>query len=185
MPVPRPPLVLDAMAELRLAADEGLVDLDHSRQSTGNSLPIIHHLADRMAKLPRGLLVHAQNARHHDRRNALGGGQHEEHRGDPGPEIQLRRVERRPRGDGELAAAFPLNALIQAGAHGCTSQRARIQAAAMWTEPIIAPDGVLEEEPRVSFGRHLLPDIADGLQFGDHGVASLRGGEPRRLADFS
>ncbi len=30
----------------------------------------------------------------------------------------------------------------------------------------------------LTFGRHLLPDIADGLQFGDHGVASLRG-EPK------
>ena len=57
-----PSLVLDAMAELRPAADEGVVDLDHTRQSTGKALPIIHHLADRMAKLPRGLLVHAQNA---------------------------------------------------------------------------------------------------------------------------
>lgn len=45
----------------------------------------------------------------------------------------------------------------------------------MWTEPIIAPDGVLEEEPRVAFGPHLLPNIADGLQFGDHGEASLQG----------
>jgi hypothetical protein len=43
------PLVLDTMAELRLAADEGLVDLDHSRQLTGNALSIIGHLADRMA----------------------------------------------------------------------------------------------------------------------------------------
>lgn len=148
------------------------------------SMPIIHHFAYGVAKLPRGLLVHPQNARHHDRRDSLGRRQHEEHRGDPGPEIQLCRVERRPRGYGELAAAFPLDALIQAAAHGCTAQRARTQAAAMWTEPIIAPDGVLEEEPRVTFGRHLLPDIADGLQFGDHGVASLRV-EPRRLADFS
>ena len=52
---------------------------------------------------------------------------------------------------------------------------AQTQAAAMWTEPIIAPDGVLEEEPRVAIGRHLLPNITDGLQLGDHIVASLRG----------
>ena len=102
---PSPAIVLDAMAELRLATDEGFVDLDHSRQSTGNALPIFHQLAGRMAKLPRGILVYTENARHQDRRNAFGGGQHEERRGDPDPDIQLRRVERRPRGYGEQAAA--------------------------------------------------------------------------------
>ena len=101
------------MAELRLTADEGLVDLDHSRQLSDNALPIVHHLADRMANLSRGLLVHAQNARHYDRRDALGGGQHKEHRGDPGPEIQLRCVEGRPRSDSELAPAFSLDALTR------------------------------------------------------------------------
>lgn len=52
----------------------------------------------------------------------------------------------------------------------------------MRTEAIIAPDGVLEEEPRVTFGRHLLADGAGGLQFGDHGVASLRGNPEDWLA---
>lgn len=172
MPVPRPRLFLTPWRNFGLPPTKAS---STSTTSTGNALPIIHHLADRVARLPRGLLVHAQKARHHDRRDAFGGGQHEEHCGDPDPEIQLRRVERRPRGDSELAAAFPLDALIQPGAHGCPAQRARTQAAAMWTEPIIAPDGVLEEEPRMTFGWHLLPDIADGLQFGNHGVASLRG----------
>lgn len=54
----------------------------------------------------------------------------------------------------------------------------------MGTEPIIAPDGVPKEEARVAIGRHLLPDIADGFQFGDHGAASLRG-NPKKLASFS
>ena len=53
----------------------------------------------------------------------------------------------------------------------------------MGTEPIIAPYGALEEKPRLTFSRHLRPDIADGLQFGDHGSVSLRR-EPKRLADF-
>ncbi len=103
--------------------------LDHARQPAGDALPIIHQLADGVAELPRGLRVHAQNARHHDRRDALGRGQHEEHHGNPSPKIELGRVERRPGGDGELPATFPLGALIQAGAHGRTAQRARAQAA--------------------------------------------------------
>lgn len=63
---PSPALVLHPMAELRFATNEGLVDLDHSGLPPGDVLPIIHHLANGIAELPCGFLVHAENARHHD-----------------------------------------------------------------------------------------------------------------------
>jgi hypothetical protein len=42
----------------------------------------------------------------------------------------------------------------------------------MQTELVTAPDGVLEDKPRGTLVRHLLPDIADRLQFDYRDVAA-------------
>lgn len=106
-------------------------------------------------------------------------------------QVRLRRMQGRLRRNGELSATLLLRALAEPGTRRFSPKLRRAQAAAVRAKAAIAPDHALKEDPGMMRRRHLLPDVSDGLQFGDHGRASLRGnpedwpdrGKPKWLRD--
>lgn len=167
-----PRRIVDVLDALRGAADVRRVGLDDPFEACVDLRPAEEHLADRMAHLPGRLLGHAEMPGQHDRRDPLARAENEVDRKQPGAQRKLGAMQRRVRGDGELAPALP--ALPKPGPIrllGAAAEPPGPQPAAMRTYDAVRPDGPLECLSARLFGFEPGRELPEGVV-------------PRPLVDF-
>lgn len=146
----RPRLAFPSPAETRTtgvlagaAADREFVHLDSARER----LLAGQHQSQGVAHPPSRRLADPNRRSQAHRGDALTGRQNEPKPRQSDPQRQLGRMPRRPRGDGERQAAFPVRALIQAGTgrppNVSSGQRRRSPAATPRTQTTARPRALL------------------------------------------
>ena len=125
------------------SAEEFFINLDDTADSGEVLMALVHHLTNRVAKLPGRLLRDAEPAADENGGNTFAGVHHVIHAKNPGPRRELRTVQLGLRGHRELAPTP--RTIIEPRSGGATFDSPRLQTAAVGTYTAVLPDRLFEK----------------------------------------